>query len=83
MNMETAALMLTTEQINMFSGLFINFLFILLRASIFVSLMPILGDKQIPAQFKVGFAVFIAILMAPVVHFEIKDIHIPLLSCRN
>lgn len=83
MNMETATLMLTDEQINMFSGYFINFLFILLRASIFVSLMPVLGDRQVPPQFKIGFAVFIAIIMTPVVHFEIKGNNIPMIILQE
>jgi flagellar biosynthetic protein FliR len=56
-----------------------NFLILLLRSSIFVSLLPIIGDKQLPGQFRLGFAVFIAMLLAPVVKVEIHGNSIPLL----
>lgn len=60
-----------------------NFLFILLRAGLFVSLMPVLGEKKFPAQFRIGFAVFVSILLTPVVQFEIADNNIPLIVLKE
>ncbi len=60
-----------------------NFLFILIRASIFVSLLPVIGSRTLPAQFKIGFAVFIALLLTPVVKFEISENDIPLLILKE
>lgn len=50
-----------------------NFLFILLRAGIFISLFPFFSSKAIPAQFKIGFAIAIAIILTPIVDFKIGD----------
>lgn len=60
-----------------------NFLFILLRASIFVSLLPVIGSKNLPPQFRIGFAVFIAFVLTPVVNFEIRENNIPLLILKE
>jgi flagellar biosynthetic protein FliR len=60
-----------------------NFLIILLRSSIFVSLLPIIGGKELPGQFRLGFAVFIAILLTPVVKVEIQENSIPLLVIKE
>lgn len=60
-----------------------NFLFLLLRSSIFVTLLPVIGDKQLPGQFRLGFAVFIAILLTPVVKVEIHENSIPLLVIKE
>lgn len=62
-----------------FSHYITNFLFILLRAGIFVSLLPVFGSKNLPPQFKIGFVVFIALLLTPVVDFQIKENSIPIL----
>ena len=60
-----------------------NFLFILLRSSIFVTLMPVIGGKEMPPQFRMGMAVFIAIMLAPVVKVEIRENVLPLLILKE
>ncbi len=60
-----------------------NFLFILLRAGIFISLFPVIGSKQFPAQFRIGLAVFISLLLTPVVSFKIAENNIPLLVVKE
>ena len=60
-----------------------NFIFILLRAGIFISLFPVIGSKQFPAQFRIGLAVFISLLLTPVVNFEIAENNIPLLVMKE
>jgi flagellar biosynthetic protein FliR len=72
-----------TENINALSGYIVNFLFILLRAGIFVALMPVFGDKKFPGQFRMGLAVFISLLLTPVVHFEIRENEIPLIVLKE
>jgi flagellar biosynthetic protein FliR len=67
----------------MFSRYLTNFLLILLRSGIFVALLPVIGGKQLPAQFRIGFAVFIAMLLTPVVHFEAAEQGIPLLVLKE
>lgn len=69
--------------INALSGYITNFLFILLRAGIFISLLPVLGGKQLPAQFRIGMAVFISLLLTPVVSFNIAENSIPLLVIKE
>jgi flagellar biosynthetic protein FliR len=75
--------MMSNVNIEVLSGYIINFLFILLRAGIFVSLLPVIGGKQLPAQFRIGFAVFIALLLTPVVKFDIAENNIFLLIVRE
>jgi flagellar biosynthetic protein FliR len=58
-------------------------MFILLRAGIFISLLPVLGGKQLPVQFRIGLAVFISMLLTPVVHFEIAENSIPLMVIKE
>jgi flagellar biosynthetic protein FliR len=60
-----------------------NFFIILLRSSIFVTLIPIIGGKELPGQFRLGFAVFIALLLTPVVKVEIHESSIPLLILKE
>jgi len=60
-----------------------NFLVILLRSSIFVTLIPIIGGKELPKQFRIGFAVFIAILLTPVVKVEIHENSILMLIVKE
>ncbi len=71
------------NNIDTFPQYITNFLFIFLRASIFVSLLPVFGSKKLPAQFKIGFIVFIALVLTPVVNFEIKEDDIPLLILKE
>ncbi len=68
---------------SIFSGYIASFLFILLRTSIFIALLPVLGGKQLPMQFKIGFAVFIAILLTPVVKFQISENQVALLILKE
>ncbi len=72
-----------TDNITTFSQYITNFLFILLRSGIFVSLLPVIGGKQLPAQFRIGLAVLIALLLTPVVKFEISENNIPLLILKE
>jgi flagellar biosynthetic protein FliR len=60
-----------------------NFLVILLRSSIFVTLIPIIGGKELPGQFRIGFAVFIAVLLTPVVKVEIHENSILMLIVKE
>jgi flagellar biosynthetic protein FliR len=55
-----------------------NFLFILLRAGIVVSLLPFFGSKNFPAQFKIGFIIAIALILTPIVELNISQTGIPL-----
>ncbi len=64
-------------------GYLTNFLLILLRSSLFVALLPVVGSKQMPAQFRIGLAVFISLLLTPVVKFNISEDHIPFLIIRE
>lgn len=69
--------------VDIFAKYIPNFLFILLRASILVSLLPFFGSKSFPAQFKIGFAIAIALVLTPIVEFKIKEGDIPLLVIRE
>jgi flagellar biosynthetic protein FliR len=69
--------------INAFSGYITNFLFILLRSGIFISLLPVLGGKQMPPQFRMGLAVFISLLLTPVVNFAIAENSILILIIKE
>ena len=69
--------------IHAFSGYITNFLFVLLRSSIFISLLPVLGGKQMPPQFRMGLAVFISLLLTPVVNFTIAENSIPILIIKE
>jgi flagellar biosynthetic protein FliR len=54
-----------------------TFLFVLLRAGIAVSLLPFLGSTNFPAQFRIGLAVAIALVLTPVVTFSVGRAEIP------
>jgi flagellar biosynthetic protein FliR len=68
---------------DMFSGYTANFLLILLRVSIFFSLLPLYGNSSLPAQFKIGFIVAMALILTPVVEVKVTDTEIPLLVMRE
>lgn len=74
---------LMLDNIDTFSHYITNFLFILLRAGIFISLLPVIGGKELPAQFRLGLAVFIALLLTPVIHFRIAENSIPILVIKE
>lgn len=48
-----------------------NFLFILLRASIVLTLMPVFGSQSFPRQFKIGLIVAISLVLTPVIEFQV------------
>jgi len=60
-----------------------NFLFIMLRAGIFLSMIPFFSSKNLPAQFKIGFLIALALILAPVVEFKIGEASLPLLVMRE
>ena len=70
-------------ELDIFSGYITNFLFILLRTSIFVTLFPVFSAQQLPMQFKMGLAFFVSILLTPVVHFDIVENQVPLLVIKE
>ena len=71
------------DNINEFSHLITTFLFILLRSSIFVSLLPVIGSKKLPMQFRIGLAVFISLLMTPLVDFQVSEDYIPIMVLKE
>jgi flagellar biosynthetic protein FliR len=50
-----------------------NFLFILLRASIVLMLVPFFGSTSFPPQFRIGIAVAVSFVLTPVVEFRLVD----------
>lgn len=70
-------------ELDIFSEYITNFLFILLRTSIFVTLFPLFSGKQLPMQFKMGLAFFVSIVLAPVVQFDIVENQVPLLVVKE
>jgi len=74
---------LIANNMDLFSHHMTSFLFILLRVSIFVSFIPIIGANQSPVQFRIGFAVFVSLLMTPVVNFEIGENSVPMMVIRE
>ncbi|MBF0343017.1 MAG: flagellar biosynthetic protein FliR [Nitrospirae bacterium] len=49
----------------------VSFLLVLLRTSIFMSIIPLFSSKNSPAQFKLAIAVALAFVLTPIVQFEI------------
>jgi flagellar biosynthesis protein FliR len=60
-----------------------NFFFILIRAGLMVSFLPFLNSMNIPVKVKIGFAVAIALILAPVVEFKVEKAAIPLVVARE
>jgi flagellar biosynthetic protein FliR len=60
-----------------------NFLLILLRVSIFISMLPFFGSKSFPVQFKVGIVLAFSILLTPVVEPRVKEAYMPVLVARE
>ncbi|MEW6569710.1 MAG: flagellar biosynthetic protein FliR [Nitrospirota bacterium] len=60
-----------------------NFLFILLRAGIVIGFLPFFGSKNFPAQFKIGFAVAMALVLTPVVQLKVSNTDIPVFVVRE
>ena len=68
---------------DIFTPYIYNFLFILLRAGIVVSLLPFFGSRNFPAQFKIGFIVAIALILTPVVELNVSKTGIPFVVMRE
>jgi flagellar biosynthetic protein FliR len=68
---------------NIFANYIPTFLFVLLRASLFVSLVPLFSNQSFPRIFKIGFAIAIAVILTPVVHIDTKGIPISYLVFRE
>ena len=60
-----------------------NFLFILLRAGIVISMLPLVGSKNFPTKFKAGFVLAVALVLTPVVQFNVSRTTIPILVMRE
>ncbi|MGC2064270.1 MAG: flagellar biosynthetic protein FliR [Thermodesulfovibrionales bacterium] len=60
-----------------------NFLFIMMRAGIFLSMIPFFSSKNLPLQFKIGFLIALALILSPVVEFKIGEASLPLLVIRE
>jgi len=60
-----------------------NFLFILLRAGIVLNMLPFIGSTTLPHQFRIGLAVAIALILTPVVDFQVPKSAIPLVVVRE
>ncbi len=75
--------MISAPEIEIFSGYITNFLFILLRTSIFITLFPVVSGQQLPVQFKMGLAVLISLLLTPVVDLQFSENQVPLLVMKE
>ena len=71
------------QDLTAFSPYLHKFLLVLLRSSIFLAMLPFFGSKNFPLQFKIGLAVALALVLTPVVQFEITNIAVPLLVIRE
>jgi flagellar biosynthetic protein FliR len=60
-----------------------NFFFILLRAGIVLNMLPFLGSTSMPHQFRIGLAVAVALVLTPVVDFQVAKSAIPLVVVRE
>jgi flagellar biosynthetic protein FliR len=66
-----------------FSHYIPNFFFILLRAGIVLNMLPFLGSTSMPHQFRIGLAVAVALVLTPVVDFQVAKSAIPLVVVRE
>ena len=71
------------NELNIFSKYLPNFLFILLRAGIVMSLLPFFGSKSFPVQFRIGFIVAIALVLTPVIEFRVSRTEIPVMVMKE
>lgn len=71
------------ENFEAFAKYLPNFLFILLRVSIFFSVIPFFSSKMFPPTFKIGFAIALALVLTPIVEFRIAERSIPLLVMKE
>jgi flagellar biosynthetic protein FliR len=71
------------QDIASFSPYMHKFLLVLLRAGIFMSMLPFFGSKNFPAMFKIGLSVAFAAVLSPVVQVDFTNISVPLLVMRE
>ncbi len=71
------------QDLTAFSPAMHAFLLVLLRAGIFMSMLPFFSSKNFPMQFKIGLAVAFAALLSPIVHVELTNISLPVLVMRE
>lgn len=50
-----------------------TFLLVLLRASIVIALLPVVGSKVLPARLKIGLAVAVALVLTPFLHLPFSQ----------
>jgi flagellar biosynthetic protein FliR len=60
-----------------------NFILILLRVGIVISLLPLFSRKNFPVQFKIGFAMAVALVLTPIVELKVTRTNIPSLVMRE
>jgi flagellar biosynthetic protein FliR len=60
-----------------------NFLFILLRTSMFVVLLPFFDNRSFPVQFKIGLALTITLVLTPIVKLQVQENNIPILVIKE
>jgi flagellar biosynthetic protein FliR len=65
------------------SGYLPKFLLILLRLSVFFAILPILGNKTLPARYRIGQVVAIAALLTPVVDLRPGENDVVILVVRE
>lgn len=71
------------NELTLFSKYIPDFLFILLRVSIFFAMLPLYGNKTLPLQFKIGFIIAMALILTPVVEVKAAEKDIPMLVMRE
>jgi flagellar biosynthetic protein FliR len=69
--------------IDLFSRYLPTFLFILLRAGVVIGFLPFFSSSYIPAKFKIGLIVATALILTPVVNFNVTESEIPLVVLRE
>jgi len=82
-NDNTAAKVVGMQDLTAFSPYLHKFLLVLLRSSIVLAMLPFFGSKNFPLQFKIGLALALALVLTPVVQFEITNISVPLVVIRE
>jgi flagellar biosynthetic protein FliR len=55
-----------------------NFFFILLRAGIVIMMLPFFSTQSLPPQLKIGIAVAISLVIAPVVNLSLAAVSVPM-----
>ena len=65
------------------SGNFAKFLMILLRTSVFLAFLPILGSTSLPGRFRIGLAIGFAALLTPIVEMRAGGDDVAILIFRE